>query len=574
MSENTISEIAPQDEIKRLNREILRLNRELRTTKTFLDNATQAMNAKDALGHVLSNTNARQKAYTDMLLESCPNIILLLDSGGNFVLCTKAFLTAVNIPNFDFIKNVNYKEIFSKYIDKLSMDKFEEAIIKVSATHESAMINEWIDFSGKDNKRYYSIEISVGENSENNTSIGSMGLITAFVDLTDFIREKQRAEDASTAKSDFLATMSHEIRTPMNAILGMSEMLGRSELTAEQKKYLSDIRSSSQSLLTIINDILDFSKVEAGRMELVKTNFNLRGLLDNLFSMFSHLYKVKELEFNFEINESTPVNAFGDENRLRQILTNILSNALKYTNSGKVTLSVYLTDTNNLHFAIRDSGIGIREEDRKKLFTPFEQLDLRKNKNVGGTGLGLAISYSLCKIMGGNLWLESVYGEGSTFFIEVPFVESDDNVIEEIIEESEFTASEAAVLVVDDIDINLAVVEVMLGVFEIIPDLVTGGYEAIKSANNKKYDIIFMDHMMPEIDGLATTEIIRKHSNFNKESVIVALTANAVSGMEEMFLSNGFDGFLSKPLELKALGACLRKWLPDELIENEREIVK
>ena len=570
MADNTVPETELQDEIKRLNREILRLNRELRTTKTFLDNATQAMNAKEALGRVLSNTNARQKAYTDTLLESCPNIILLLDNGGNFVLCTKAFLTAANIHNFDFIKNINYKEVFSKYIDQVSMGKFEDAIKKVSDTHESVIINDWIDFSGTGNKRYYSVEISAGENADNT----AIGFIAAFVDLTDFMREKQRAEDASNAKSDFLATMSHEIRTPMNAILGMSEMLGRSDLTADQRKYLSDIRSSSQSLLTIINDILDFSKVEAGRMELVKTNYNLRSLLDNLFSMFSHLYKSKGLEFEFNIAENTPSNAFGDENRLRQILTNILSNALKYTAAGKVTLSASLTAENNLHFAVRDTGIGIRDEDKKKLFTPFEQLDLRKNKNVVGTGLGLAISYNICKLMGGNLWLESVYGEGSTFFIEVPFIESEINVVEEVIEESEFTASQASVLVVDDIDINLAVVEVMLGVFEIIPDLATGGYEAIKLSNTKKYDIIFMDHMMPEIDGVATTEIIRKHGGLNKDSVIVALTANAVSGMEDMFLSNGFDGFLSKPLELKALSACLRKWLPEELIEAEKENIK
>ena len=565
-----MADINEQDEIKCLNREILRLNRELRTTKTFLDNATQAMNAKDALGRVLSNNSARQKAYTDMLLESCPNIILLLDNDGKISLSTKAFLTAANIHNFDFIKNKSYRDVFSKYFDDISFSEFENKIAKVMAAHESVVTNYWIDFSNIGNKRYYSVEINAAENknntSENNTDFG---VVIVFDDLTDFMREKQRAEDASHAKSDFLATMSHEIRTPMNAILGMSEMLGRSDLDTVQKKYLSDIRSSSQSLLTIINDILDFSKVEAGRMELVNTTYNLKVLLDNLYSMFLHLFNAKGLTFDFDFDANLPENIFGDENRLRQIITNLLSNALKYTSNGEVKFTARLDENNKLHFSVKDSGIGIRDEDKSKLFEPFEQLDIRKNKNIVGTGLGLAISYNLCKIMGGHLSFDSVYGEGSTFYIEIPYVEADKNPPEIPDEEKEFSAPGAAVLVVDDIEINLTVVEVMLGVFDITPDLAAGGYQALKAANEKKYDIIFMDHMMPEIDGVETTKIIRGNDGINKDTIIVTLTANAISGMEEMFLKNGFDGFLSKPLELKSLNTCLRKWLPENLIFGE-----
>ena len=563
-------EINEQDEIKRLNREVLRLNRELRTTKTFLDNATQAMNAKDALGRVLSNNSARQKAYTDMLLESCPNIILLLDNDGNFMLSTKAFLTATNIHNFDFIKNKSYRDVFSKYLNGTEFSEFENKITNVMETHESVVTNYWIDFSDSGNKRYYSIEINAAENRNNTPEHNTdFGVVIVFADLTDVMREKQRAEDASHAKSDFLATMSHEIRTPMNAILGMSEMLGRSELDAAQKKYLSDIRSSSQSLLTIINDILDFSKVEAGRMELVSTNYNLKALLGNLHSMFLHLFNSKGLKFDFETDANLPDNIFGDENRLRQIITNLLSNALKYTSHGEVKFTARLNENNNLYFSVKDSGIGIRDEDKSKLFVPFEQLDLRKNKNVVGTGLGLAISYNLCKIMGGNLSFDSVYGEGSTFYMEIPYVEADTNPLEITAEEDEFSAPDASILVVDDIEINLAVVEVMLGVFDIVPDLVSGGYQALKAVSEKKYDIIFMDHMMPEIDGIETTKIIRVNDGINKDTTIVALTANAISGMEEMFLNNGFDGFLSKPLELKSLNNCLRKWLPEKLILEE-----
>ena len=571
MSEN-INELREnsslQEEMKSLKQQVVRLERELKTTKVYLSNATQAMAAKDALGKALANANAKQKSYTDMLLGNCPNIILLLDNDGKFVLSSAAFLKSANIHNFDFIKNSHYKEVFSDYISGVSFCKLEDAITTVARTRDSVVIDDWIDFP-EIGSRYYSIEVSAGNPHINDKDEAIFGIVVVFTDLTDFMREKQRAEDASNAKSDFLATMSHEIRTPMNAILGMSEMLSRSEMNGEQRGYLSDIRKSSQSLLAIINDILDFSKVEAGRMDLVRTNFSLQALLDNLHSVFSHMFKTKGLDFGFEIDDGFPGSAYGDENRLRQILTNLLSNALKYTAAGSVTLRAYMNENQNINFEIADTGIGIKEEDKSRLFTPFEQLDLIKNKNTTGTGLGLAISHNLCKLMGGSLRLESVYGEGSTFYAEIPFIPAGDNTAAEVVEHGEFLAPGASVLVVDDIEINLNVVEAMLSLFEIVPDTATNGFEAIKASNMKKYDIIFMDHMMPELDGIEATKIIRANCKLNNDSVIVALTANAINGMEETFLSNGFDGFLSKPLEFLQLNICLRKWLPAELIVEE-----
>ena len=558
---------AHSEETALLKREVSRLNRELRSTKTFLNNATQAMTAKDALSRVLSNTNAKQRAYTDMLMESCPNIILLFDLSGCIVLSTKVFLTETGIHNFDFVRNQHYRTLFSDYVVAEVLDQFGKAVDHVLATSESFLLHDWIDFTHTGRKRYYSIEISTGgTDAEGKIN----GFIVVFVDLTEIMREKQRAERASTAKSDFLATMSHEIRTPMNAILGMSEMLSRSRLDVEQAKYLSDIRKSSQSLLTIINDILDFSKVEAGKMELVNANYSLRGLLDNLHSMFRHLFEVKRIAFRFLVDDGIPAYAYGDETRLRQIATNLISNALKYTNAGAVEVRVFLRE-GFLCMDIQDTGIGIREEDMGRLFAPFEQLDLRKNKNIVGTGLGLAISYNLCKIMGGGLWLESVYGEGSTFHAEIPFAPSEAAIAEENAEGGEFTAPQARILVVDDIDINLAVAEAMLSLFDIQPVLAPGGMEGIQLAKQERFDIIFMDHMMPEIDGIEATKIIRKGPGPNTNTLIVALTANAVSGMEEMFLTNGFDAFVSKPLAFDALSQCLRRWLPSEYImETER----
>ena len=570
MAENEMhslgDEVDLREEIKLLKREVSRLNRELRSNKTFLDNATQAMTAKDALSRVLSNANARQRAYTDMLVESCPNIIILFDLSGCIVLSTKAFLAATGIHNFDFVRETHYRALLKDYTNAETLAHFDSAVDKVLATSESFLLHDWIDFARNGQKRYYSIEISTGgTDADGNLS----GFIVVFVDLTDIMREKQRAESASSAKSDFLATMSHEIRTPMNAILGMSEMLSRSKLDTNQAKYLSDIRKSSQSLLTIINDILDFSKVEAGKMEIVNGNYSLRGLLDNLHSMFHHLFDVKHLAFRFVVDPNIPIYAYGDETRLRQIATNLISNALKYTNSGSVDVRVFVNDNNFLCMDIQDTGIGIREEDMARLFAPFEQLDLRKNKNVVGTGLGLAISYNLCKLMGGRLWMESEYGKGSIFHAEVPFAEAAEGDVEEEESGGEFSAPEARVLVVDDIEINLAVADAMLGLFAIKPDLAPGGAEGVRMAETHPYDIIFMDHMMPEIDGLEATALIRGGTGPNAKAPIVALTANAVSGMEEMFLSKGFDAFVSKPLEFDALTQCLRKWLPPDTITEE-----
>jgi len=354
----------------------------------------------------------------------------------------------------------------------------------------------------------------------------------------------------------------------MNAIIGMSEMLNRSSLTQKQGKYVSDIRKSSGALLTIINDILDFSKIEAGKMNIVHTNFNLKMLLYNLHSMFTMLCKNQNLQMECKIADNLPEMIYGDETRLRQVLTNLLSNAVKYTNEGSVTLSAWLDETDVLQFDIKDTGIGIREEDKERMFKPFEQLDSRKNKNVVGTGLGLAVTYNLCQLMKGTLLLDSVYGKGSTFSVRLPYMEADRSVKEEISEISDFTAKSAKILAVDDIDINLSVVEALLSTFQIVPDLASSGKEAIVYAKENKYDIIFMDHMMPEMDGLETTKQIRALDDWNQKVPIIALTANAISGVEQMFYQHKLDDFLSKPLDISALNLCLKKWLPENKIKE------
>ena len=555
-----------RSENKRLSLENAKISRELRVTKGFLDKVNRTMDAKNALEKMLSATSARQRAYTDMLLENCPDIIFLLDDNGCFVLCTKTLLTLTKTHNFDYINRRYYRDVFSLVISPAVLDRLTEAINSVISTGISTMLNEWIDFSGEENPRHYSIEIThIGSIRSSEVGIQG-GALVICTDLTDFIREKERSEAANNAKSDFLATMSHEIRTPMNAILGMSEVMTHTTLDAQQKKLLSDIRSSSHSLLSIINDVLDFSKIEAGKLEVVPTNYNLYAMLDNLYSMFSMLFSNKGLTLDLQVADDLPATVYGDENRLRQVLTNILSNAMKYTSEGGAVFSASLID-DQLRFSVQDTGIGIREEDASRLFLPFEQLDVRRNRNVVGTGLGLAISNRLCKLMDGDLLLESVYGFGSTFTIVLPYIPaSDDEPIAQEPTLSSFRAPDAKILVVDDIDVNLSVAEAMLNIFDIQPVLVTSGMDAIESIKKSDFHLVLMDHMMPEMDGVETTTLIRLSGCAIDQLPIVALTANVMNGAQEMFMENGFNGFLPKPLELSALSLCLQQWLPADLL--------
>ncbi len=504
-------------------------------------------------------------------------------------------------------------------------------------------------------------------------------------------------EKAANLKSDFLANMSHELRTPMNAVIGMAEMALREDLSPSARNYINQIKNSGKTLLTIINDILDFSKIESGKMDILEVNYEPVSLIRDISSIMNTRIDRDNVEFVLDINPALPKQLFGDSIRIKQVIINLANNAAKFTRKGQVYLKFDFRQTGSktidLLFSVKDTGIGIRKEDMVKIFQSFQQVDSKRNRSIEGTGLGLAICKQLLSLMDGNIKVESVYGEGSSFSFVLPqkivdpsasisltdpdplptygFLKNDyahrqlrldmarlnikymdlkninitkflsknessgngaylfidyknfDMELQLFIKEHpkitavvvteydtlahfdipnvivaskplssmsiasiynheamlldehqstdeyyDFTAESACVLIVDDNQINLTVAEGLLEPLKMHVDTASGGEEALKKITEKKYDLILMDHMMPELDGVETTRIIRNSHHEYDNVPIIALTANVVSGASEMFKKEGMNDFVPKPIEVRVLLTKLKRWLPKEKVKS------
>ena len=405
-------------------------------------------------------------------------------------------------------------------------------------------------------------------------------LLTEIVGMICMNVVRVNANNANRAKSTFLSTMSHEIRTPMNAIIGMANVAMREDMNDEVRKSLSIIQSSAEGLLAIINDILDFSKIESGRVEIISENYQTLSLLNDVCTMAKARNTEKGLTLKFEIDKEMPSVLWGDMVRIKQVMVNLATNAIKYTDEGSVTIQVSCERREGncavLRYAVVDTGQGIREEDLPKLFKSFSQINQEQNHTKEGTGLGLAISKQLVELMHGHIGVKSTYGVGSTFYFEIPQTIVDDTAAGDLEAYSyskassdkkpQFEAPDAKVLLVDDNRVNLKVALALFKPYKMQIDTAADGKIAVRMSKEKTYDLILMDNFMPGMNGIDATKAIRGDAeNQNQKTPIVALTADVVMGMKEKMLEAGMDDLLSKPIDLAAADKIFRKYLEKDL---------
>lgn len=522
---------------------------------------------------------------------------------GILLSCIFMSIAVVKYGLFDPVKNAK------NYI----IDNLKEAVIVTDADHRFLFLNSMADkiitsinkeqgystddkiyafiqgsqdfFDWKD--RHYQVEETVLKDNEL-----IQGYMMTIVDVTKIIEQNHlmkrlvlQTEDANRAKTNFVSNMSHEIRTPMNSIVGITEILLRSRHSPKEQEYLLNIQSSGRVLLTIINDVLDCSKMEAGKMQLFDEPYDTCSLFHDLRISMENRIGHSGLELIYDIDQDIPCKLKGDMGRIRQVIINLVNNAIKYTEKGSVRFSVHVrqknTDKVMLYYEVADTGIGIRKEDQKILFDAFQRMEMDRNRYVEGTGLGLTISQNLVNMMGGVIEVESEYGKGSRFFFTIEQTIIDptpvsavnyngqkDNVTEKEAE-CMFIAPEAHILLVDDNELNLVVAKELLKPLRMQIDTAENGLQAVKMVRGSQYDLVLMDHMMPVMDGIEAAKAIRALPEDKYQKLpIIALTANAMVDARKEFLNAGMNGFVAKPIDFARICNQLKLWLPKDLVRD------
>ena len=680
-----------QTELQNLHLKVKRLERDNRMLALMNENAEKMRIHYEA-------EKSLHYLYNDLLLSNCPNMIFLFNEQLCLAICSEACRPLLSKKNRQDLAGSPLLKVFGPSVAAGWVEKIQQQHLEAFRERSSTNYDDTLALDGE------TLNVQVMIAAIIDTAGRCCGTIMTINDVTEFVRTKCKAEEASRSKSSFLANMSHEIRTPMNAVKGLSELLALTELNVLQRNYVSNIVSSANSLLGILNDVLDFSKIDANKLEFIEGPYDLSELIASVSNVVSLRANDKHLLMLIDTPPDLPKTLYGDDVRVKQIIINLLSNAVKYTNAGYVELSLRVesgADSARLLCSVKDTGVGIRKDDVGKLFDAFSRVDLISNRSIKGTGLGLAISQQLAQAMGGNIRVESEYGCGSTFTLEIPqkIVDADPMVrmnrqrkkvllldvgrlkphVEKILQALEveyqpvpadamlpgqadldtfthcihddsnselaieilhkaipgcrfgvlknirhamalsdaddtvlylpllirnlaeflnksgripesaeisssvlenITVRDSNILVVDDNDLNLLVSTEMLKSFQAELHSAEDGEKAIILCREQEFDLIFMDHMMPGKDGIETTREIRSDEHgLNRNTPIIALTANVVNDMADCYLQCGMNDFLSKPVAMTDLGRMLLKWLsPEKFVlrdfycENESKV--
>ncbi|MCL2218886.1 MAG: ATP-binding protein [Chitinispirillia bacterium] len=583
----------PAAEIAKLTEENGRLKSELRTAKREITrNSTTIIalennfNVKMNMLRALAAESEKHKRFLTHMMRNSVDFLMLLDDKLNVVYCSDLFMQKIGVEYFNDIEGKHVYEVYRMFADGDLFTLITGGIEIALDLRNVFVLDVLASFQGSSEQRCYrTTNTPMLDNGELH------GFSVIWCDITDVMNDKNEAERANMSKSRFLATMSHEIRTPLNAIIGITQIQQQKEdLPDDYSVALDLIYDSGNNLLGLINDILDMSKIETGKLELHPINYDVPSLINDTVQLNVIRIGSKHIKFKLDIEENLPSRLYGDELRLKQILNNLLSNAIKYTKEGQVKFSIsHRTDGEDvfLRFAVEDTGQGMKPEDKERVFSEYLRFNTADNRMTEGTGLGLSIAKKLIEMMDGKINVESEYGKGSTFTVTVKqkavncqpigaetserlraFTYTNDSrkerrkIVREIMPYGK-------VLVVDDVKTNLFVAIGLLSPYKLQIETAVSGFEAIDKVNEgKTFDIIFMDHMMPEMDGMETTKKLRDQGY---TGIIVALTANALVGNDEMFMQNGFDGFISKPINIRQLSTILNTFIRDRHPEEAQK---